>query len=655
MKRGRGGLAVVLLVTSGLGCMPLPPPDDVGPQVVGATPDDDDDDDADAGAGDAGDAADAADAADAGADPPLPDGGLVAALGPLGEGTTCGWERPRFAVELDEAQVFAFDLSSPDGDDPDIHLYRASDLGHPVLIGRASGDDRLLVRGTGDVVTAEVSSWNGDCVDWELQLELATVDEAASLVPLAGSVSYRDRVHDAQGFTGALPELPARGVRVDLVEVGGALVLSTTTGDDGTFRFEAPLSSTASYRLRALATLESFGQWVRVRDRTEDQAVYAVESDAFAADAPVVFHAVGIETAVGGPWNIIDRIHDGHRVITRWSDRLSPPLTVSWERGQAHGCGSCFSGNRIRLGGQIEDPDEYDDDIVLHEFGHYFARYYAPDDSPGGAHRDTRVDPYLAWAEGLAYFFAAMIEGEPGIIDNFIDDVRFTDLDAVTLNGEVHDDFTGSSDGSLAGDLREEIVGALLWDAYDDDDDDEPWDELALGEQGVMTVLLTQFGGDFVDVGPAGRELADWLHGVACYDPASTAASQTLLADRQLPWPDDAGAGCANKTLRDELVLDVRHARSSLLIEGPTALERVEVGTLLVDGTLLPGREHTCAGRCTVPVDEDEAVWVRAEAGGKKVLRTVIPPSQRAAFRGGGEVKRAGKLGAVRVWSDRQP
>jgi hypothetical protein len=595
MKRGPGSPALVLLLASGLGCVPASPPEAILAKLAAtsAGPTAEAEPQPDAGL----DAANDAGPSD-GAETPPADAGLAAPLGPVAEGTTCDWERPRYDLVLDDGQVFAVDLSSPDGDDPDLHLYRATDLDHPVLIGRAAGDDRLLIRGTGDVVVAEVSSWNGDCMDWQLRLDIATEAEAASLVTLQGTVGYRDRVHDAQGFTGALPEVPARGARIDLVQVGGDLVVSTTTGDDGAFGFEAPLAATTSYRLRALATLESFGQWVRVRDRTQDEAVYAIESEAFTADAPPAFHAMGVETEVGGAFNIIDRIHDAHRVITRWSPHLSPPLTVSWERGQAHGCGSCFSGTRISLGGQLEDPDEYDDDIVLHEFGHYFARYYAPDDSPGGAHRDTRVDPYLAWGEGLAYFFAAMIKEEPGIVDNYLDDVRFTDLDAVTLNGDVHQDFTGSSDGTLGGDMREEVVGALLWDAYDDDGA-EAWDELALGEEGVMTVLLTQFGGDFVDVGPQGRELADWLHGVACYDPTSTLASQRLLADRQLPWPDDAGQSCANKTLRDELPLETRPDGSTLLIEGPPALERVEVGTLLVDGTLGPAREYACPSSCS--------------------------------------------------------
>ena len=69
-------------------------------------------------------------------------------------------------MELDEGRVFAVDLTSPNGDDPDLHLYRSSDPDHPVLIGRAAGDDRLLIRGTGDAVIAEVSSWNGECMSW---------------------------------------------------------------------------------------------------------------------------------------------------------------------------------------------------------------------------------------------------------------------------------------------------------------------------------------------------------------------------------------------------------------------------------------------------------------------------------------------------------
>lgn len=670
---GAGGLS--LAVAS---CLPPPyVPPDAGPRDLDSGPDGEPDPTPDAepdptpdpdpdatvdGGLDAGGPADGS-GPDPDPDPVVPDGGVIAPLGVVASGTTCGWTRERVELPLDAGVVFAVSLTSPAGDDPDLALYPSSDPGWAFLIGRAAGDDELLVRGrSGEDVVAEVSSYNGDCVTWQLSVSLASAAEVAALVPLGGSVRYEDRVHDETGFTGALPVVPARGARVDLVGLGPAGSWSTTTRADGTFTLEAPLGQ-GSYQLRATATVEAFGQWARVRDRSQQQALYAVESATFGADAPLGLDVVAAADDVGGAFNIIDRTFSAYELIGRHSPKLAAPLTYSWQRGQPFGCGSCYSGNRISLGGQFEDPDEYDDDIILHEFGHYFAATYAPDDSPGGSHRDMRVDPRLAWGEGLAYFFAALVKGDPAIIDNYIDDVRFTDLEAVEVGGQSLPDLFGSSDGTLAGDLREEIPGALLWDAYDDDDA-EAHDSLALGEDGVMAVLLGHFGGQPVDVGPADRELADWLHGVACKDPGSTPASQALLDDRQLPWPAEAGvASCLQKTLRDEpdvrVVLDGGPGgKGRLVVRGPAGLTEVRVGTLRPDGTRLEGRTLACPGGCALDVGDAGAHWVEAlvqvGAGLRSVWRTAVAPAQADAFRGGGALRPAGKLGFVRVWPARR-
>lgn len=60
----------------------------------------------------------------------------------------------------------------------------------------------------------------------------------------------------------------------------------------------------------------------------------------------------------------------------------------------------------------FDDTDEFDDDIIMHEFGHYLMENYASDDSQGGDHDLTQVDSdlRLAWSEGWGIFLPAAIK-----------------------------------------------------------------------------------------------------------------------------------------------------------------------------------------------------------------------------------------------------
>ncbi len=65
------------------------------------------------------------------------------------------------------------------------------------------------------------------------------------------------------------------------------------------------------------------------------------------------------------------------------------------------------------------DPDEFDDDVILHEFGHYVAENISVDHSEGGQHSIVgNIDMRLAWSEGLATFISCAIRNDPVYIDS---------------------------------------------------------------------------------------------------------------------------------------------------------------------------------------------------------------------------------------------
>lgn len=366
-------------------------------------------------------------------------------------------------------------------------------------------------------------------------------------------VQYEDRVFDAQGFTGELLARPARHLRVEVVrELDGAVVGEAWADEQGAAQVSYEVHPEQRYRARALAWAQAplHQRQVRSRDRSQN-AVYALTSDTWgpaSAPAQPIELLAQADAGPGGAFHMVDTALEGMAFISRFSQQPSPLLTLRWEAGRAFDCGSCYSDDSIMLGGQLEDTDEYDDFIILHEFGHWFVHRFSDDDSPGGSHRDRQVEPRLAYGEGLAYFWAGMVLGDPLVVDTFIDDVRLIDMEAVTQDGAPRSDLAGTTDGTLAGAHREEVVAAILWDALDPARPEEPFDQIEIGEEGHMQLLLEHMvRPERADLGPRGLELSDWLGELYCNFPEVQGQLQPLAQDRDYPWDPQEHASCEQR------------------------------------------------------------------------------------------------------------
>ncbi len=95
-----------------------------------------------------------------------------------------------------------------------------------------------------------------------------------------------------------------------------------------------------------------------------------------------------------------------------------PHVFVQWAPGFAPVGGTAYDPNRqtIQVDGQSDltsfSPDEIDDGILLHEYGHHLAYAFGFDFSATGAdHSLEAVDGTLgdAWSEGWAHFFGAAV------------------------------------------------------------------------------------------------------------------------------------------------------------------------------------------------------------------------------------------------------
>ena len=150
-----------------------------------------------------------------------------------------------------------------------------------------------------------------------------------------------------------------------------------------------------------------------MRDNTQSNAIYAMETAAFstgavAADArrPRPFR-LGRRRAirrprVAAPFAVLDTIYTAQaKVLSVAPGTAFPLLRVFWsvnnvpaERQPALGPDrhDVFSASEHAaaaiyvLGKENVDTDEYDASVIAHEWGHYYQSAFSRDDSPGGSH-----------------------------------------------------------------------------------------------------------------------------------------------------------------------------------------------------------------------------------------------------------------------------
>lgn len=346
-----------------------------------------------------------------------------------------------------------------------------------------------------------------------------------------GTIRYEDRPQDQDGFTGAIVPTPAPGVLVDLLDGSGATLESVRTDADGAYVFEA---TSGGATIRAASDTLFGDHRAVVIDRRRRASLYSLEAVANEGSATDLLAEA---SGVGGPFNVVAVSYLAFETYAPYVGAAAPTLAYRWEQGRAFGCGSCYGDDEISLGGGTDDTDEYDDVIIVHELGHYFVEHYSADSSPGGSHRDLQVEPVLAYGEGLAYAFAGVVLGAPWVIDTFIDDTRFIDFEEMTIDGVGDPTFTGTTTGTATGNLREEIVSGILWDAFDPASGSEPFDRVALGLDGWMRLLIDHFGaGGLSDRGATGIDLTDFLDALVCVSDVPAADVAALADDREFPW-----------------------------------------------------------------------------------------------------------------------
>jgi subtilase family serine protease len=326
-----------------------------------------------------------------------------------------------------------------------------------------------------------------------------------------GRIRYEDRPLTPSGFD-TVRLLPVRFAQVSIVNTAGNLVVATATTDgSGAYATSVPSVGTQTLFVRVDALNERTDDRIDVRvlsDTTSrTQLSAAGPQRAVDTSGPVVLDVdIPVAGGGGGAFNIFDQGVRAQEFVNRFSTRTPPRLTFFWQPvpdGPGSDDGVFFDPNdnsihlldRLTANARVTNApnsDEYDDSVMLHEVGHYVIENYAVDKSLGGTHfiDSGREDIRLAWSEGVATHFAAMVANDPFLVNSLGDAAR-TSFEIETP------DFAATATGFDA----EQAVSAMLWDVFDANATPRPGgsatddDAIRLtdGDARIMDVLVNDY------------------------------------------------------------------------------------------------------------------------------------------------------------------
>jgi hypothetical protein len=314
-------------------------------------------------------------------------------------------------------------------------------------------------------------------------------------VEISGTVTF-DKVPSNANFRGlnygAITQEPARGVIVQAVNGTGTVLDTDVTDANGNYSVDVDPLINVRIQVRSQLQQTTGATWdVSVVDNTSSNAIYLLQgalADSGTADSTRDLNAASgwggssyTGTRAAAPFNILDAIYEAKTAIAAVDTDVNfPLLQVFWSVNNVPTSGDVTLGQigtssytrtngvpTIRiLGDENNDTDEYDDHVIVHEFGHYFEDQLSRSDSPGGSHSlSNRLDSRLAFGEGWGNAFSGMILGDPNYRD------AGGAQQSTGFSFSVESDLTSSTGPRFEGWYNEASVQQLLYDLFDSTDD----------------------------------------------------------------------------------------------------------------------------------------------------------------------------------------
>lgn len=296
-----------------------------------------------------------------------------------------------------------------------------------------------------------------------------------------------------------IKKVPARDILVKAMDINGRVVATTSTDKKGKYRLKVPANS--DIKIRVYARMYKKGYWdVKVVDNTNNKAIYVIDGNYHNSGTRTTIrnlHAISGWTGdrygksrISAPFAILDSIYQAMEKV-READRDAkfPELTVNWSVNNVASPGDESSGQIITsnydgeqnlwiLGDENGDTDEFDDHIIIHEWGHYFEDQFSRADNIGGSHSlGEALDIRVAFGEGWGNAFSGIATDNP---------IYFDTSGYRQSTGWYMDLESGAKENS--GWYSEGSIQRILYDLYDRTN--EPHDKTSLGFKPIYKVLV---------------------------------------------------------------------------------------------------------------------------------------------------------------------
>jgi len=311
-----------------------------------------------------------------------------------------------------------------------------------------------------------------------------SIDEEG--VKIVGTVTY-DRVPvKVDNFGSARLDysktyaLPGQHLLVKAIDDKGQTLATTNTNTKGEYTLNVPENTPT--KVRVYAKMFKKDVWdVSVVDNTSQKSNYVLEGalrNTGTQSTKRDLHAASgwdgqsyAQPRDAAPFAILDSINTIMQKVVQANPNVSfPKLLVNWSINNVSVGGdpslgqigtssyTAHDGNMWILGDANADTDEYDDHIVIHEWGHFFEDKFSRSDSIGGAHSSgDALDIRVAFGEGFGNALSAIATDDP----IYFDTSGYNQASGWYMNIET-------APAENPGWFSEASVQRILYDLYDD-------------------------------------------------------------------------------------------------------------------------------------------------------------------------------------------
>jgi hypothetical protein len=237
------------------------------------------------------------------------------------------------------------------------------------------------------------------------------------------------------------------------------------------------------------------GEVVYVEDSSYIDEKYEYNSAVTESTGGTINSNLHLDSDWSGIFNIIDAISMARQFWIINGASYDENVEIHWESGYGDD-GSYFNPyfNEITVADDPSDPDQWDDSVLMHEWGHSADDYYSCDDNPGGDHfiNVPVGDDELSWGEGYPDYYQSAVRKANGYAyASYYLDINGMENGGIDVDLETYD----VDQPDVINTFNELAIAAALWDFNDAVDDGQ--DTVNYGHVVVQDVYISE---EFTDV-----------------------------------------------------------------------------------------------------------------------------------------------------------